>query len=112
MALKTLDTTPPRVRFKVLATKLAAVRRTGRLPVRVTTNEPATVAFNARLIGKPLGSKELRFRAAGSRKVVFRLKRSVRRALRSRTAAKAVVTGKWRDLALNDGSGRTVARLR
>ena len=112
MAMKTLDTTPPRVRFKVLTTKLAAVRRRGRLPVRVTTNEPATVAFNARIIGKALGSKELRFRAAGSRKVVFKLKRSVRRALRSKNAAKVVLTGKWRDLALNDGSGRTVARLR
>ncbi len=37
--------------------------------------------------------------------MVFKLKRSVRRALRSRTAAKAVVAGKVETLALNDGSG-------
>jgi glycerophosphoryl diester phosphodiesterase len=112
MALKTLDTKAPRVTFKVLRAKLAAVRRTGKLPVRVTTNEASTVALNARLAGKALGSRELRFREAGSRKVTFRLKRSVRRALRDRKRAKAVVAGKWRDLALNDGSGRAVTTLR
>jgi glycerophosphoryl diester phosphodiesterase len=112
MALKTLDTTAPRVRFKALSTKLAAVRRRGRLPVRVTSNEPATVALNGRLAGKALGGKEIRFKAAGSRKVVFRLRRSLRRALRTKRAAKVIITAKWRDLALNDGNSRVIARLR
>ena len=111
MALKTLDTKAPRITFKVLRTKLAAVRRTGKLPVRVTANEAATVALNASVAGKALGSKDLRFREAGSRKVTFRLKRSVRRALRDAETAKAVLKGKWRDLAQNAGSGRKITRL-
>ena len=112
MAMKVLDTKAPRITFKVLKTRLAAVRHTGKLPVRVTSDEAATVAFNASVLGRGLGSKELRFRAAGSRKVTFRLRRSVRRALRNRRAAKAVLTGKWRDLALNGGNGRRITRLR
>ena len=112
MAMKVLDTKAPRITFEVLRTRLAAVRRTGKLPVRVTSNEASKVAFNVRLVGKGLGSKELRFREAGSRKVTFRLKRSVRRALRDREAAKAVLTGKWTDLALNVGTGRKVTHLR
>jgi glycerophosphoryl diester phosphodiesterase len=112
MALKTLDKTPPVVRFKLLRTKIRRVRSAGKLRVRVTASEAATVAMNASVAGKRAGVAELNFDRAGSRKATLRLSRAARRALKGRRTAKVVLKAKSRDIAQNGGSTRAVTRLK
>lgn len=112
MALKTLDTNPATVALKPLTRRLAAVRRRGRLPVRIASNEAASVELAARLGGKAIGSASAAFDGQGAQKVVVRLSRAGRRALRGRTRAKVVLVATSRDVATNRGTTRAVAKLR
>lgn len=111
MALRTLDTRAPVVKVELLSRKLRAVRRSGHLLVRLSTNEAATVALNLSLAGRTIAIDE-RFDTAAARKLVFGLPRSVRRALRSRDSVRVRLNAKFRDTAGNDGRLRTVAELR
>ncbi len=72
MAMKTLDTAHPSLRFKVLATKLAAVRRTGQAARARELEEPATHVRRAahrkgaRLEGAPVPGRPDRARWSSS----------------------------------------------
>lgn len=114
MALKTLDTKAAAIVLKPLTTRLGAVRRRGRLPVRVSSGERATVALRARFGGRAIGRARVAFDAAGSKKVVLKLSRAGRRALRRATKrpVKVRLIARSRDIVQNAGTARTVARLR
>jgi glycerophosphoryl diester phosphodiesterase len=113
MALKALDTKPTAVVVKARTKRLAAVKRKGKLPVRMSSNEPATVELTVRLGGKPVGRASVAFEAAGSQRFAVRLSRAGRKALKKReTRAKLVLVAKSLDLAQNRGTARAVARLR
>jgi glycerophosphoryl diester phosphodiesterase len=112
MALKTLDTKPAGVILKPLTTRLAAVRRRGRLPVRVTSSEAASVELTARLGGKAIGRARATFDGAGARKLRLRLSRAGRRALKRVDRAKVVLVAKSSDVVGNAGTARAVAKLR
>jgi glycerophosphoryl diester phosphodiesterase len=112
MALGTLDTQAPKVKFDVLTKKLAAVRRRGKVVVRVSSDEAATVAFNGTLAGKRIGVAEVKFEQAGAKKVTLRVRRAVRRALKDRRTARLRLAAKWRDIAFNGGNTRVFATLR
>lgn len=112
MALKTLDKKAATVGLRPRTKSIAAVRRRGRLPVRVSSNEAATVDLTARLGGKAIGRARATFDAAGARKLAVRLSRAGRKALRRADRAKVVLVAKSRDVAGNAGTVRTVAKLR
>jgi glycerophosphoryl diester phosphodiesterase len=103
MALQTLDTEPAQLELEPLTKKLAKVRRTRKLRVRVAADEPATVELTARRKGRVVGRATARFEAAGERRKRIRLDRVGRRI---RLVARSS------DLALNEGKARAVARLR
>ena len=111
MALGTLDKKPAAVKLDPLAHKLAKVRRKRRLPVRVSTDEAATVKLVARLRGKVLGRRTVEFDDAGKERVVIKLTRKGRRALKARDEAKVKLVARSTDLALNRGKVRTSAPL-
>jgi glycerophosphoryl diester phosphodiesterase len=112
MALQTLDTQPARVGIEPLARKLAKVRRKRKLPLRVSSNEPATTVLIARLRRKVVGRRSVTFDEAGSRRVVIRISRAGKRATKGKDAVKIRLVAKTTDLALNRGTARVVARLR
>jgi glycerophosphoryl diester phosphodiesterase len=112
MALRTLDTKAPVVKLKLLTTKLAAVRRRGKLRVSISSNEAATVALNVFIGGGRVGISELRFEKAGTRKIKFGLSRAIRRALEDRKVAKVRLNAKWRDIAGNGAHTRVLAKLK
>ena len=112
MALRTLDTTRPKVKFEVLTKRIRAVRRRGRLAVRVSSNEASVIAFNVRLAGRRVGVREVRLESAGARKVTLRVRRAVRRSLKGKRTARVRLASKWRDLAFNDGNSLVFAKLR
>ncbi len=111
MALQTLDTKPAAVELDALAHKIAKVRRKRKLPVRVSTDEAATVKLVARLRGKVLGRRTVEFDDAGKERVVIKLTRKGRRALKGRDEAKVKLVARSTDLALNRGKVRASAPL-
>ena len=111
MALQTLDTEPPALELRALSRKLGRVRRRGKLRVRISSNEPATVKLRARLKQEALGSRTVAFDEAGERSVAIRLTRAGRKALAGRDTAKVKLVAKTRDLALNRGIVRGRAPL-
>ena len=113
MALKTLDTKPAVISLKPLTKRLRAVKRRGRLPVRVSSNERASVALTVRLRRKVVGRAKVAFEAAGDKRVVVRFSRRGKKALRrQRARAKLVLVAASRDVPQNRGTARAVARLR
>jgi glycerophosphoryl diester phosphodiesterase len=114
MALRTLDTQPAAVTMKPLTTKLARVRRTGKLPLRVASDERATVALTARHGGRAIGRAAVTFDAKGARKTVIKLSRAGRRALKraKRLPVKIQLVAKSRDVVQNAGTKKATARLR
>jgi glycerophosphoryl diester phosphodiesterase len=110
MALKTVDTEPARVKLEPLSTKLAKVRRKGKLRVRVSSDEPGTAEIVARLKRKVLGTRIFAF-DAGARRVVIRLTRAGRNALEDRDTAKVKLVAKTRDVVANRGTARATAPL-
>jgi len=111
MALQALDTEPADVLLRALSTKLAKVRRRGKLRVRIASDEAATVKLTARLKRKVLGSRTLTFDAAGAQRAAVRLTRKGRRALKGRDTVKVKLVARTRDLALNRGTVRRRAPL-
>ena len=111
MALQTLDTEPADVKLKPLSTKLAKVRRKGKLRLGMSSDEPATVELVARLKRKVLGTRTVTFDEAGARRVVIRLTRAGKQALADRDTAKVKLVAKTRDVALNRGKARASAPL-
>jgi glycerophosphoryl diester phosphodiesterase len=111
MALQTLDTEAADVKLEPLSTKLAKVRRKGKLSLRVSSDEPVTAELVARLKRKVLGTRTVTFDEAGARRVVIRLTRAGKRALADREAAKVKLVAKSRDVALNRGTARATAPL-
>ena len=110
MALKTVDTESANVKLKPLSTKLAKVRRKGKLSVRVSSDEPGTAELVARLKRKVLGTRIFAFEA-GARRVVIRLTRAGRNALEDRDTAKIKLVAKTRDVVANRGTARATAPL-
>jgi glycerophosphoryl diester phosphodiesterase len=111
MALKTLDTKAAAVGLRPLTKSLGTVRRRGRLPVRISSSEPATVALTARLGGEAIGRARATFDGAGTQKLRLRLSRAGRNALRRADRAKVVLVAKSSDVAGNAGTVRAVAKL-
>jgi len=112
MALRTLDTEPAAVTLRPLAKKLSRVRRTRRLPVRVSTDEPATVELTARLGRKRVARRAVELDAPGRKRVVLRINRAGRKAMRGEDRVKVRLVAKTRDIAQNAGTARATARLR
>jgi len=112
MALRTLDTKPPDATLAPLTRKLRKVRRKLRLAVRVAADEPAAVELVARFRRKRVGTASVSFEAAGKQRVVLRLAKRVRRALRGRDRAKLKLVARAVDAAQNRSTTRAVARLR
>ena len=110
MALKTVDTEPAGVKLEPLSTKLARVRRKGKLRVRVFSDEPGTAEIVARLKRKVLGTRIFAL-DAGARRVVIRLTRAGRNALEDRDTAKVKLVAKTRDVVANRGTARATAPL-
>jgi hypothetical protein len=112
MALRTLDTEPAAVELTPLAKKLARVRRKRRLPVRVSTDERATVELVARLGGRRVGRRTVEFDSAGKRRVVLRVSRRGAKAMKGEDRVKVRLVAKTLDVAGNAGKTRATARLR
>ena len=112
MALQTLDTEPAAVTLRPLAKKLSRVRRTRRLPVRVSTDEPATVELTARLGRKRVARRAVELDAPGRKRVVLRINRRGRKAMRGEDRVKVRLVAKTRDIAQNAGTARATTRLR
>jgi glycerophosphoryl diester phosphodiesterase len=112
MALRTLDTEPPKAGLKALTRRLAKVRRKRRLPLRVRASEAASVDLGVRLGRRRVGSAAARFDAAGKRRVTVRLSRRFKRAVRGRQRAKLRVVARSVDVAGNRGVTRAKIRLR
>ena len=112
MALQTLDTDAAKVKLEPLSTKLAKVRRRGRLRLRVESNEPVTAELIARLGRKVIGRKSVTLDEAGARRLAIPLNRRGRNALEDADAAKVKLVAKTRDVALNRGTVRASAPLR
>jgi glycerophosphoryl diester phosphodiesterase len=112
MALQTLDTKAALVQLEPLSTKLAKVRRRGKLRLRVASDEPVTAELIARLGRKVIGRKSVTLDDPGARPVAIPLNRRGRNALEDRETAKVKLVAKTRDLALNRGTARATAALR
>jgi len=111
MALRTLDTEPPAVALDALTDRLAKVRRKRKLPVRVSTDEAATVKLVARFKRKVLGRRTVTFEESGKKRVVIKLTRAGRKALKGRDEAKVKLVARTTDLAMNRGKVRAKALL-
>ncbi len=111
MALQTLDTEPAKLGLSAISTKLAKVRKRGKLRVRVSSDEPATVELTARLKRKALGTRTVTFDEAGRKSLAIRLTRAGRNALKDKDEAAVKLVAKTRDLALNEGRVRAPAPL-
>ena len=111
MAMQTLDAKPAAVHLEPLTDKLAKVRRKRKLPVRVSSNEPATVELAARLRRKVVGRLTVTFDEAGEERIVVRLTRAGRKALKGRDHARLKLVAKTTDLALNRGKVRATVSL-
>ena len=103
MALQTLDTEPAAVELVPLTKRLARARRTRRFRLEVSSSEPATVKLRARSRGRQIGGGTVTFEAAGEMRFRMPIRRPGRR-------VRLVARGT--DLALNEGTTRTVVRLR
>ena len=114
------DTTAPRVRLALGSARRARIARSGRLPVRIRSSEPARVAIrvvsgrltaaagrNAVLIAR--GTVRAR---AGLTTARLRLTRTGRKMLRQRRSRTVSLMGSARDAAGNTGTAATQARLR
>jgi hypothetical protein len=112
MALQTLDTEAAQVKLEPVSRKLATVRRKRKLRVRVASDEPATVELAARIGRKVAGRRTVTLEDAGAKRVVIRLSRRGRKAMRGKDRVKVRLVAKTRDLALNEGTTRATARLR
>ena len=88
------------------------MRRTRRLPVRVSTDEPATVELTARLGRKRVARRAVELDAPGRKRVVLRINRAGRKAMRGEDRVKVRLVAKTRDIAQNAGTARATARLR
>jgi hypothetical protein len=115
-----LDRTAPTATLRLASRNLARAVKTGRLPVRVTCNEPCSAAVRVRVTSK-LG-KRLKLRgkvviaraqgnvAAGSRKTLrTRLTRRARRALKRRKSLEVRVAATFTDAAGN-GARKSLKR--
>ena len=115
------DTTSPRVRLALRRTTRARVLRRGRVPLRIRSSEPATVAIrvlsgrltaaagrNATVIARGT----VRLTRAGLKLASVRLTRAGRRMLRIRRSRTVSLIGRARDAAGNTGTAATQARLR
>ena len=111
MALKTVDTEPANVKLEPLSTKLAKVRRKGKLRVRVFSDEPGTAELVARLKRKVLGTRTVAFDEAGARRVVIRLTRAGRNALEGRDTARSSWSRRRATSRSNRGTARATAPL-
>jgi glycerophosphoryl diester phosphodiesterase len=111
MALKTVDTEPANVKLTPLSTKLAKVRRKGKLRVRVSSDEPGTAELVARLKRKVIGRRIIQLDETGPRRVVIRLTREGKQALADRDEAKVKLVAKTRDVVANRGTARATAPL-
>ena len=110
------DAVPARVGVSIASGNLAAVLRTGRLPVRARADEAATVRLVATSrVGRrtlTLGSATVRLAGAGSRGASLRLTARARRALRERTRVTVSLTGQARDRAGNASAASARRTLR
>ena len=111
MALQTLDTEPAVVALTPLSKRLARVRRSRKVRVAVSSDEPATVKLIARLRRTVIGRRTVTFDAAGGKGVALQLNRRGRRALEDRERASVKLIAKTTDLALNRGKVRVGAPL-
>jgi glycerophosphoryl diester phosphodiesterase len=111
MALQTLDTKAARVRLVPLSERLAPVRRRRKLRVRVSSDEPATARLTARLDGKVIGRRTVTFDEAGTRRVVIRVSRAGKRAMKGQDSVRIRLVARTTDLALNRGRTRAAAPL-
>ena len=113
MALKTLDKQGPKATLRARTTKLAKVKRSGKLPLTVTLDEAGTANITARLGGKVAGTARVEAgRGGGSKKVALRLSGPARKRLAGMKRATFKLVAKTEDVVENRGSARAAAKLR
>ena len=115
------DTTSPRVRLALGRTTRARAAQAGRLPIRIRTSEPATIAIrvvNGRLAGAAgtnaavIARGTARVTRAGTGSALLRLTRAGRKMLRMRKPRTVSILGRARDAAGNIGTAATQTRIR
>jgi plastocyanin len=105
------DTTSPTVSLKVSKVKLSALRKKGKLPVKVTVSEGATVFLAANVGKTSIASGKATFDKAGSKTVTLKLSSAGRKALKKKKSAKVAVDASASDAAGNKGAGSGSAKL-
>ena len=113
MALKTLDTEAPQAVIRPRTKKLRKVRRSRKLPLRVSLDEAGEVRIGARLGRRSVGDLTLSFgRGGGTQKATLRLTRAAKKALRGRSKAKIRLVARAEDVVRNGGTVKVAAKLR
>jgi plastocyanin len=103
------DTTAPTLSLRILDRSAARVRRSGRLRVRVETNEAGHVSVGAAAKGKRIARGARNFSQPGAATVSLRLTKAGRRALSG--PARVKVSGTARDRAGNAGGASARRKL-
>lgn len=111
MARRALDRRRPRVALAPRTTRLATVRRTGTLPLRVSLDEPGSVELTARLDGRVVARASIEFTRAKTLIGTLELTAPARRALRRRGGATLRLRARALDLARNARTASAVVRL-
>lgn len=113
----TPDTTAPTIRVRILDTKLARVRKRGKLRVKLTSDEPGTrfaLTARARLGGKSVrlaSGKASIASTPGSRNVSLTLTRAGKKALRKVRRARVTLSARGTDGAGNSATTRASRTL-
>ena len=102
----------PSLGLRVLDARLSRIQRRRALPVRVQTDEAATVRITARRGRTTFAKGAAKLRAAGSRTVRLKLTPAGRRLVRQASRVRVSISARAEDAAGNAGTKKVAATLR